>query len=225
VEFLPDELVEYDVDEFVPDEFVLDEGATESSVGSVGFAGPSDAPPPYRSMHPLVIRSSRADAGAGHRARRSIRSGWIAVALAGVAGLVAMALVNRPPPVQPAAPGSVVSAAPPSDTAVAPAPVSPLAEAERPAVAALADAGDHEGVDAMDLKHRAQQALEKGKLGPALDLGQQAVDADPSDAESWLILGATYLQRSKYGDARRCFARCVDQATRGPVGECRALLR
>jgi cytochrome c-type biogenesis protein CcmH/NrfG len=79
--------------------------------------------------------------------------------------------------------------------------------------------------EAVDLKQRAQQALEKAKLKEALDLGQQAVDADPTDAESWLILGATYLQRGKYKDARRCFASCVDQATQGPVSECKALLR
>jgi Flp pilus assembly protein TadD len=80
-------------------------------------------------------------------------------------------------------------------------------------------------IDGADLKHRAQQSLEKGKLAAALDLGQQAVEADPTDAESWLILGATYLQRGKYKEARRCFASCVDQATQGPVSECKALLR
>ncbi|MGH7436413.1 MAG: tetratricopeptide repeat protein [Polyangiaceae bacterium] len=253
MEFLPDELVEYDVDEFLSDEFVIDETTTDSSVGSVGFAGPSDAPPPYPATHPVLVRSSRPDAGVGQRAKRPLRSGRVALALACVAGLAIIALVNRvapeqtpavppaasaEPPSRPslqvvssvaaaspaASPASASSASPASsDTTATPESVSSPAETEPPAL--LGDAADQPAADAIDLKHRAQQALEKGKLAPAIELGEQAVEADPTDAESWLILGATYLQRGRYGDARRCFARCVDQATHGPTSECKALLR
>ena len=50
-------------------------------------------------------------------------------------------------------------------------------------------------------------------------------ELDPTDAEGWLILGAAYLQRAAPQDAKRCFASCVKEATRGPRGECAALLR
>jgi cytochrome c-type biogenesis protein CcmH/NrfG len=48
---------------------------------------------------------------------------------------------------------------------------------------------------------------------------------DATDAEGWLILGAAYLQRGSFKDARRCFASCAKEATHGPRGECSALLR
>lgn len=241
VEFLPDELVEHDVGEFVPDEFVLDDVATDSSVG---FAAPSDAPPPHPATQQPFTRSWRPQARATGRAKGSVRLGWIATALASVFGLVAIARLNSvaathsgappsramiPPPAAPSDtttthdPSKVTMPTSPSAMSAAPASsglsVSPSAAAEGPA------ASSPSAADGVDLKHRAQQALEKGRLTAALDLGQQAVEADPTDAESWLILGATYLQRGKPKEARRCFASCVDQATQGPVSECKALLR
>jgi cytochrome c-type biogenesis protein CcmH/NrfG len=218
VEFLPDELVEYDLEEFVPDEFVLDDVAPDSSVG---FAGPSDAPPPHPAVQQPVTASWRPRERATRRTKTT-RLGWIATALAAIFGLVAITRLGLIAATHSEAPQAAVMAAPLDPPAMLPPAMSSSPEPSVPP-SVTTEAAD--AVDAVDLKHRAQQALEKGKLAAALDLGQQAVDADPSDAESWLILGATYLQRAKYKDARKCFSSCVDQATQGPVSECKALLR
>jgi hypothetical protein len=222
VDFLPDELVLYDVDEFVPDEFVLDDVPAETSVG---FAGPSDMPPPHPATTPSP-GSWRPHARATHDPKRSVRVGWIATGLASVFGLVAIARLVAAMHSWPAAPAAMhPPPAAPFDT------TTPVSSDLLPSLSSAAaneqasPALPSPSTDAVELKTHAQEALEKGKLGAALDLGQQAVDADPTDAESWLILGATYLQRGRYKDARKCFARCVDQATQGPVSECKALLR
>lgn len=231
VEFLPDELVEYDVDEVLPDEFVLDDVSTDSSVG---FAGPSDAPPPYPATLQTFTGSWPPEARARSRGKRTVRLAWAAAGLAGFCGLVVVARTtlfaapSKTTTTTASDPSEVSSATtPPAETSTAPS-ASNLPVWSSVAAADATDAASASNTsagDAVDIKHRAQQALEKGKLTDALDLGQQAVDADPTDAESWLILGATYLQRGKYKDARRCFASCVDQATQGDVSECKALLR
>ncbi len=69
----------------------------------------------------------------------------------------------------------------------------------------------------------AQKALEKGKLGDAIDAGEQATTLDPGDARAWLVLGGAYQERGDMQNARRCYSACVQHATRGPVNECRAL--
>jgi Flp pilus assembly protein TadD len=51
------------------------------------------------------------------------------------------------------------------------------------------------------------------------------VALDPTDAESWLILGAAYQQQGNDKDARRCFGACIQKANRGPKRECAAMLR
>jgi hypothetical protein len=78
---------------------------------------------------------------------------------------------------------------------------------------------------ALTTKNSSQQALEQGKVGLAIELGEHAVELDPTDADGWLILGAAYMQRGDNKNARRCFASCVKQATAGAKKECAAMLR
>jgi Flp pilus assembly protein TadD len=59
----------------------------------------------------------------------------------------------------------------------------------------------------------------------AIEQGERSVALDTADAETWLILGAAYMQRGKYAQARRCFSSCVQLAQRGARSECAALLR
>jgi hypothetical protein len=253
VEFLADELVEYDVDEVLADEFVLDDVSTDTSTdASVGFAGPSDAPPPYPAALKAasVIGSRPPQTRAGRRGRRPLVLGAITATLAVVVGLVAVGGTTKTRTmtssgsseaevvVATAAPAAAPSPpAPPAEVSVAlsssdvPVSYSPSASPSVTAATAVAgvtetvQAADVRSAGAVDLKQRAQKALEKGKLTDAINLGQQAVDADPTDAESWLILGATYLQKARYKDARRCFTSCVEKATQGDVKECKALSR
>ena len=69
-------------------------------------------------------------------------------------------------------------------------------------------------------KHASQLALERGKVGDAIDAGERSVALDPSDAEAWLILGAAYQEKGDQKNARRCFKSCLEQGKRGPKWEC-----
>jgi hypothetical protein len=92
-----------------------------------------------------------------------------------------------------------------------------------------ADGGESVGAElareALEKKRASQQALEKGKLSLSIELGERAVALDPTDGDSWLILGAAYMQRRDIENARRCFSSCVTQATSGQRKECAAMLR
>jgi hypothetical protein len=261
VEFLPDELVRFDSDEFLPDEFVLDDTAEDISVG---FVGPSDAPPPRgTSFVPGRIgelaRPANGLPSSGGRLR-SVRVGWAAavmVACFGLLGTVRLLKLSTSPALAVRAQPTTSAAPPllsPLDMPAEPRPEestqqeqpdqpppAPLPASTALAVPAAAPAGTvqlssgepngalgaptGDASDALALKHEAQEALEHSKVSLALEVGQRAVDADPTDAETWLILGAAYLQRGRYTEARGCFKSCVEQATQGPRSECKALLR
>jgi ChAPs (Chs5p-Arf1p-binding proteins) len=158
-------------------------------------------------------------------------------------------LLSAPPPeslawefesVGPKAPASVprLGASAPASVplAVASAPTSvPLVVARAPAVAgapgnvpptaASALAAPEAPSEALEKKQGSQEALEKGKVALSIELGERAVELDPTDADSWLILGAAYMQRGDMKNARRCFSSCVNQATTGQEKECVAMLR
>ena len=76
---------------------------------------------------------------------------------------------------------------------------------------------------ALDARERARSALSKGDVRTAVAVGTQSVEADPSDAEAWLVLGAAALgERSQ---ALSTFRACAKVATRGPRHECGQMLR
>jgi Tfp pilus assembly protein PilF len=71
----------------------------------------------------------------------------------------------------------------------------------------------------------ALRAFERGDSGAALRAGQLAVELDPTDAQSWLVVGAAQQQRGQNDAAKKTFRDCVKQARRGPRDECLALSR
>jgi hypothetical protein len=73
---------------------------------------------------------------------------------------------------------------------------------------------------AREEKRASQRALERGKTGDSIAAGERSVALDPGDAEAWLILGAAYQQKGDLTNMRRAFKSCLEQATRGPKGEC-----
>jgi Flp pilus assembly protein TadD len=79
--------------------------------------------------------------------------------------------------------------------------------------------------EAIDAKLASQRALDHGKAALAIQLGEHSVELDPTDADAWLVLGAAYLQRGAFRDARRCFSSCAQEATHGARAEGAALLR
>ena len=151
---------------------------------------------------------------------RSSRLSPYARAATGVVAVVALVFVARgfahraPRPVPPsnvvaaAAVGSAPAEAPPE--AMPGAMPTPVAETPESA----------EG-----LKHASLEALEQRKLDDSVAAGERATQLDPTDADAWLILGAAYHDQGNVLAARRSYAACAKQATRGEVRECKFLLQ
>lgn len=234
-------------DGFLADEFVLDdvadtprEAAAPRPSSRIAFAGPSDAPPRlpplmdtrlYATVHTRVPRPAPPEARAG--LAPPVRYAAIGVALVAAAGALWLVRPASPAAESVAAPGSSAPRHLAAETPVEPAVPEPRIDAVEPATvpsgtpeavpaASASPPGDPRALEA---KHASQVALEKGRTADAIEAGERSVALDPADAEAWLILGAAYDQRGTYAKGRACFKSCVDLATRGPRGECAALLR
>ncbi len=92
-------------------------------------------------------------------------------------------------------------------------------------VAIPAEPTETERKSAAQEKRSCQAFLEQGALAKAVEAGERSVALDPADGEAWLTLGAAYQMMGRAAEARRSFSSCVAEAKRGPIGECRAMLR
>lgn len=118
--------------------------------------------------------------------------------------------------------------------AQAPAPQAPVAQAA-PAAPKADDVAhpddvviapkEEPKVDAKAEKKAAQRSLETGKVADAIEHATASVTADETDAEAWLLLGASYQEKGQLAKARESFQSCMKLAKRGPKGECAAMLR
>jgi Flp pilus assembly protein TadD len=147
-------------------------------------------------------------------------------------------------PTSPPATEPVAQTAPPAQAA-APQPVAPAQESAAPAASAppqSAPAAEPPPAGTSQAEQAAQPveldpaqagkekissrvALERGRLGAAIEAGERSVGLDPTDGEAWLILGAAYQEKGNAKDARRCYKACIEQGKRGPRNECAAMLR
>ena len=101
------------------------------------------------------------------------------------------------------------------------APKVAIPKAEAPDVARAAE-GDN---TALQEKNDARRALERGRVADAIAAGERSVALDATDGEAWLLLGAAYQDKGNMAEARRAYSACTKEGTRGPIGECRAMLR
>jgi hypothetical protein len=225
-------------DGFLADEFVLDdvadparEAPTPRPSSRIAFAAPSDAPPRPPFVHTPV--HTRGAPGVRIDLSPPVRYAAVGVALAVAAGALWLVRPASPPGGSVEAPSSaphhVAAESPVVEPAVPEQRIDAVEPATGPGVTAevvpgpsASPAGDPRALEA---KHASQVALEKGRTADAIEAGERSVALDPGDAEAWLILGAAYDQRGTYAKGRACFKSCVDLATRGPRGECAALLR
>ena len=142
----------------------------------------------------------------------------------------------------PAAPLSVsaaqTSSAPPEPTAATPTPSSSIATgasvaADADAVAATTTVTDASAAssipdnpeEARQERDHAKKALESGRMKEAVAAGERAVTLDPTDADSWLYLGAAYQEQGDQANANRCYRACLTQGTHGNKGECSAMMK
>jgi len=70
---------------------------------------------------------------------------------------------------------------------------------------------------------RANHALRTGAKDRAVELARQAVQANPDDADGWLMLGAAYQASGDRSAAREAYRSCVAQAHTANVNDCRVL--
>jgi tetratricopeptide (TPR) repeat protein len=94
-----------------------------------------------------------------------------------------------------------------------------------PPAAAAAEPTAEDRKSAAQEKRTAQSFLDQGAFAKAVEAGEHSVALDPADGEAWLLLGAAYQSMGKGAEARRTFTSCVAEGKRGPINECRAMLR
>ena len=75
------------------------------------------------------------------------------------------------------------------------------------------------------LREESLTLLKKSKNSEAIAKASAALDADPSDAMPYLILGSALQEINHWREARRAYTLCTKNATKGMVDECRAMLR
>jgi hypothetical protein len=75
------------------------------------------------------------------------------------------------------------------------------------------------------LRDEALHLLEKFKNREAIDKATAALDADPTDAMPYLVLGSALQDTGNWRQAHRVYELCSKTAKHGMVYECRAMLR
>ncbi len=78
---------------------------------------------------------------------------------------------------------------------------------------------------ALEEKEAARHLLGRNRTKDAMAAAERSVALDPSDAEAWLILGAIHQDLGHGANARASFRSCAKEAKKGPIAECRAMLR
>jgi hypothetical protein len=163
----------------------------------------------------------------GSPERRARLQRYVKVTVAGCALLCLAAMVRVG--VARVSAGSEDDGSPPAitahaaqETANVPAPpVSPPAPAP---VAEATPGAPAPPLTAVQERELARRALERGKARDAIAAAERATAADPTDAESWLILGSANQEIGHAAAARVAFRSCLKLAKRGPLRECRAML-
>jgi Flp pilus assembly protein TadD len=65
--------------------------------------------------------------------------------------------------------------------------------------------------------------MQRGQMRDAIAAARDALASDPSDAETYLLLGAALQETGQWRESAAVFTQCVAEAKKGPKNECRAL--
>ena len=219
------------------------ESPSRASLPALDDDEDEDVHPAARTMSPHAI-ARRAQYRKYVKAAMAICGGVIVLGLlraathrAGGDEPLASAEVHRPaasaspavpePPAQPVPEAPPVASSAPAESAAPPAQEQPP-ELAAPPPAPSAAAEEKLAPSARSLveeKRDARRALEHARWQESIAAGERATALDPNDGEAWLLLGAAYQSAGKLADARRAFTTCVRDGKKGPIGECRAMLR
>jgi tetratricopeptide (TPR) repeat protein len=118
-------------------------------------------------------------------------------------------------------------------TAIAPSPT--LADSSASAAAPATSASDDLEMGAIDdtpdepppdkaaalaLRREARAMLEAGRIDEGVATARRAVEADPGDPETYILLAAGLQDQGKWQEARQIFSKCVRQSSRAARSEC-----
>jgi hypothetical protein len=187
----------------------------------------NDAPPklaPSLAPHELEPEETFDPASPERRARlqRYVKitvAGCVALCLAAavrVGVTHAMASEDAAPAYVAAARGPEAPTTPPAPEATAAVTAAVVASSQTAAPASPKTASQEREV--------ARRSLEQGKLRDAVSAAERATTIDPTDAETWLILGAANQELGHGAAAHAAYRACLKSAKRGPVRECRSML-
>jgi Flp pilus assembly protein TadD len=183
--------------------------AHEASPAEKG-ATPAAAPLPEPAAPPATVADPSPPAAA-------------AAAVADPAPPGVAAAIVEPASAEPATPA--VEAVKPAVEAPVAAELAAPPTVEAPKVDVPKAEASADGKTALQEKVAARRALERGKTADAIAAGERSVALDATDGEAWLLLGAAYQEKGQMSEARRAYASCLKEGKRGPLGECRAMLR
>ena len=63
--------------------------------------------------------------------------------------------------------------------------------------------------------------VDAGRYKDAIAAASEAIENDPSDANIYMAWGVSLQETGKRAEAKDVFRRCVENAKRGPIHECR----
>jgi hypothetical protein len=92
-----------------------------------------------------------------------------------------------------------------------------------PSAAEEATAAPASAANPPPTKTDARRLIEHGRMRAGITAARGAMEADPSDAETYLLLGAALQETGQWKEATETFSKCLERATKGPKLECRAL--
>jgi hypothetical protein len=99
----------------------------------------------------------------------------------------------------------------------------PAPAASSPGIGDTGPATPRDPARAKELTRQVLDLLHRTKNAEAVEMAEQAIAADPTDAMSYLYLGAALQELGREADARAAYDRCVRDATRNGFDQCRAL--
>ena len=194
----------------------------------VGPTAPTVAAAPKVEPPPVPVASAMVPAGSAEPVGSAAPGEVASAAASGSAGPAASAPIPvtaaEDLPTAPAGSGRFQEPVVPLGTAAKGTGVDPASGAVAVPVA-LAAPTDAEKKSAVQEKRACSSFLDQGAFVKAVDAGEKSVALDPTDGEAWLMLGAAYQSMGKTAEARRSFSSCVAEGKKGPIGECRAMLR
>ena len=198
--------------------------ATIVAVGALHAmaSGPKDPEPTHTASAPEPLPAPQEPASVPMTPATAVPSAMASMPETPPAEVVSVKPPARGPWVSPAprpvqAPVFVSPAAPsPNVTPAVVAPVQPRPAQQAPVDLRPEPAGG-------TLIAQASHALADGETPRALALAHQAVLANPSDADAWLILGAACQAAGNVPAARDAYRSCVSSARTANVSECRLL--